>query len=81
MEFSQIIEVDIVDKLKKKIVDFATELKKDEEDFLVEVSPRIIIGILRLTKASARLELRNKVEEKDLERVFKLVKNSLYVRK
>ena len=81
IEFSQIIEVDFDKKLKEQIVDFAAQLKKDEKDFLVEVSPRTIIGIMRLAKASARMELRHKVEQKDLDKVFKVVKNSLYVRK
>lgn len=80
VEFSHMVEVSFDDKLKKKIVDFATKLKKDERKFLIEVSPRLILGLMRLAKASARIELRNKVEEKDLNKVFNLYEKSLYVK-
>jgi DNA replicative helicase MCM subunit Mcm2 (Cdc46/Mcm family) len=78
IEFSQLIDVAFNEKLKKQIVDFAAKLKKDEKKFLVEISPRIIVGIMRFAKASARLELRNLVEQKDLDRVFNLLEKSLY---
>lgn len=80
IEFSQMVEVSFDEKLKKKIVDFATKLKKDERKFLIEVTPRLILGIMRLAKASARIKLRNKVEEKDLNKVFNLYEKSLYVK-
>ncbi|MBU1201748.1 MAG: ATP-binding protein [Nanoarchaeota archaeon] len=80
IEFSHLVEVGFDEKLKTQIVEFAAKLKKDEKDFLVEISPRIVLGIMRLTKASARLELRRVVEQKDLNRVFKIVKNSLYIK-
>ncbi|MFH1770489.1 MAG: ATP-binding protein [archaeon] len=81
IEFSHMIEVTFDEKLKKKVVEFATKLKKDEHKFLIEVSPRLILGLMRLAKASARIELRTKVEEKDLQKVFKLYEKSLYVKK
>lgn len=81
IEFSHLIDVSFDDKLKKQIVDFAAKLKKDEDKFLIEVSPRLILGIIRLVKASARVELRIKVEQKDIDKVFKLYETSLYVKK
>ncbi|NQU98049.1 hypothetical protein HQ533_01155 [Candidatus Woesearchaeota archaeon] len=80
VEFSHMMDVGFDEKLKKQIVDFSAKLKKDEKNFLVEVSPRLILGIMRLAKASARIELRNLVEQKDLDKVFKLYEKSLYVK-
>ncbi|MBU0471747.1 MAG: hypothetical protein KKF65_03920, partial [Nanoarchaeota archaeon] len=70
IEFSHMMDVGFDEKLKTQIVDFAARLKKDERKFLIEVSPRLILGIMRLAKASARLELKNMVEQKDLDKVF-----------
>ncbi|MFH1589129.1 MAG: ATP-binding protein [archaeon] len=80
IEFSQMIDIKFDEKLKSKIVDFSAKIKKDEAKFLVDISPRQILGIMRLTKASARMELRNQVTEKDLQRVFNLFEKSLYVK-
>jgi|FLOH01.1.fsa_nt_gi DNA replicative helicase MCM subunit Mcm2 (Cdc46/Mcm family) len=80
IEFSQIVDVAFNEKLKTQIVDFAAKLKQDERKFLVEISPRTILGIIRLAKASARVELRSKVEQKDLDKVFKLLEQSMYVK-
>ncbi|MBC8494950.1 hypothetical protein H8D36_02240 [archaeon] len=78
--FSQMIDVGFDEKLKRQIVEFATKLKKDEKKFLVEVSPRLVLGIMRLAKASARMELRRIVEQKDLKKVFTLYEKSLYIK-
>ncbi len=80
IEFSNMIDVVFDEKQKKEVVDFATKLKKDESEFLIEISPRIVLGIIRLAKASARLELRRKTEKKDLERVFSILKKALYTK-
>ncbi|MBC8500637.1 MAG: ATP-binding protein [Nanoarchaeota archaeon] len=80
VEFSQFVDVAFDEKLKKQIVDFSAKLKKDEKNFLVEISPRLILGIMRLAKASARMELRRVVEQKDLNKVFKLYEKSLYIK-
>ncbi|MFC2134637.1 AAA family ATPase [Bacteroidota bacterium] len=80
IEFSHMVDVAFDDKLKNQIVDFSAKLKKDEKNFLVEVSPRLILGLMRLAKASARMELRRVVEQKDLNRVFKIYEKSLYIK-
>ncbi|MBU0665859.1 MAG: ATP-binding protein [Nanoarchaeota archaeon] len=81
IEFSHLITVKFDEKLKTTIVDFVARLKKDEDKFLVEINPRTIIGIMRFAKAAARLELRNKVEEKDLKKVFDILEKSLYIKR
>jgi len=80
IDYTSTIEVeDISKELQEKIVNFITELKKDEDKYLIEISPRLIIGFMRLCKALARIESRNSVEGKDIERVKKLFKASLSV--
>jgi DNA replicative helicase MCM subunit Mcm2 (Cdc46/Mcm family) len=71
--FANSLDVEIPRELADKIKDFVTGLKEKEPEFLFEVTPRTIIGITRLAKASARMELRSIVEGKDLERVFNIV--------
>lgn len=70
---------EISKNIQTKIVNFMAELKKDENNYLIEISPRLIIGFMRLCKALAKLELRHSVEEKDFDRVKELIKNSLII--
>lgn len=71
------IDVKIPSKLEQQIVDFAAELKQNEKAYLIEVSPRIIIGFVRLAKAAARIELRDAVEQRDINLVKDIVRESL----
>ncbi len=71
---------ELSDGMKAKISGFAEELKKNEGKYLAEISPRLIIGFMRLCKASALSENRNEVEEKDFERVKEIVENSLKIK-
>jgi DNA replicative helicase MCM subunit Mcm2 (Cdc46/Mcm family) len=73
VRFASTLDVEIPQGMADKIKDFVTDLKERESEFLFEVTPRTVIGITRLAKASARMELRSIVEGKDLERVFNIV--------
>lgn len=72
------LDVEIPKELADKITEFVTNLKRKESELLFEVTPRTVIGITRLAKASARLEQRALVEAKDLERVFEII-NKAYI--
>jgi replicative DNA helicase Mcm len=65
--------------MQRLVVDFIAELKKNENKYLVEISPRITIGFMRLCKGLAKMEMRKTVEEKDIERVKEIVKESLKI--
>ncbi len=75
--FAQKTTVTFPKNLEDSIVAFAEKLKTNEKRYLIDVSPRIVVGLMNLTKASARLELREKVEKKDLDRIMHLVEQSL----
>ncbi|MFH0978101.1 MAG: ATP-binding protein [Candidatus Woesearchaeota archaeon] len=72
------IDVELPKEFEAQVVEFAKQLKKDEKKFLVEVNPRLVVGIVRLAKAKAASQLKNKVEAADLEIVKELVQSSLY---
>ncbi len=73
IRFAGKLDAEIPHLLADKIKDFATNLKEKEAELPFEITPRTVIGITRLARASARMELRSIVEGKDLERVFNIV--------
>jgi replicative DNA helicase Mcm len=78
IEYTNKIEnVEFPKDMQKKAVDFIDSIKKKEKDYVTEVSPRIVIGFMRLCKALAKMELRDKVEEKDIEGVKEILLSSL----
>lgn len=81
VDYAESLKVSFPESLKEKVVDFIQELKEQEEHILREVSPRLVKAIIRLSKASARLELRPKVEEKDLNSVLKIIREAYLLRK
>jgi len=70
-------DVKIPKKFEQEIVDFIADIKENEKRYLVEVSPRMVVGFSRMAKASARMELRDSVVEKDVQLVKQIVKESL----
>lgn len=62
-----------------RVLNLAEELKKAEDSYLVEISPRFVIGIMRLCKALARMELRSDVDKTDIERVREIIISSLKI--
>ena len=81
VNFAEDIKVDFPKEFEREVVDFIEYLKKNEDNFLVRIGPRTVIGFIRLCKASARLELRNQVMESDLEKVKNIFEKALFVRK
>lgn len=72
-------DVKIPKQFEQEIVDFIADIKESEHKYLVEISPRLVVGFSRLTKASARMALRDIVEQQDVDLVKSLVKNSLKI--
>jgi len=67
--------------LEPMITAFVEEVKKDEKKFMIEVSPRIVLGIVRMSKASARMHMRDTVTKEDVHKVLWLLRNALDVGK
>ncbi|MBU2561855.1 MAG: ATP-binding protein [Nanoarchaeota archaeon] len=72
-------EIKLPKKFEQEIIDFISDIKENEKKYLVEISPRMVVGFTRLAKASARAELRDEVAEKDVALVKQIVKESLKV--
>ncbi len=72
IKYASQIDVKLQDHFIAKVKEFVVNLKKEEDRLPFEITPRTVKGIIRLLKASARIELRDKVDTKDLERVFSI---------
>ncbi|MFH1212404.1 MAG: ATP-binding protein, partial [Candidatus Woesearchaeota archaeon] len=68
-------------KHQDAIMDFIEKIKKDEKKFIVEIGPRLVIGLINIAKASARMQLKDKAEEADVKDAISIVEQSLYFRK
>ncbi|MCK5234106.1 MAG: hypothetical protein KAJ91_04780, partial [Candidatus Aenigmarchaeota archaeon] len=65
------------ERFNEHIKDFILKVRSQEKNMLFDITPRFIIGLKRLMVASAKCEMRNRVEEKDVERVLKIYTTAL----
>jgi replicative DNA helicase Mcm len=63
----------------KEIVEIVHDLKKKEKGSLLDISPRLVVGIKRLVTARARMCLRAKVTQEDISEVKLIVERGLKV--
>ncbi len=70
-------EIKLPKRFEQEIVDFIADIKENEKKYLVEISPRMVVGFSRMAKAAARMELRKEVCEKDVALVKSIVRESL----
>jgi replicative DNA helicase Mcm len=77
---AQKIKVKIPKVLEDQVLDIAQELRKNENKIIFDVTPRLIKGILRLVKSSAKMELRNEVNKKDILFVKDILFESLNIK-
>ena len=81
VDFAEQVDVEFPKELEKQVVEFSTELKKDEKKYLIEISPRIVIGLIRLSKAAARMELRKTVTKEDIDKAEEIIKYGLQIKR
>lgn len=81
IEYAKSIEVKIPSKLEQQITHIVEEIKENEDKYLVEISPRIVIGFMRLVKARARINLRDEVSSDDIKDIKEIYLESLQVTK
>ena len=79
--YAQKTKVEFDKKLQPVITDFFEGVKDREQELLIELSPRLVVGVVRLSKAVARLSLRSKVTHDDVREVLGLVEKSLVIPK
>ncbi|MBW2993037.1 ATP-binding protein [Candidatus Woesearchaeota archaeon] len=72
-------DVDFPKEYQQQIIEFIEEIKKNEQNYLMEISPRFIVGIMRLCKALTRAEGRYEIEEEDIKKIKSMVKESLKI--
>jgi len=77
VEYALSLDVDFPKKFKPSVVEFSRQIKQAEERLFFEVSPRLIHGLINLSKAYARMRLANKVTELDVKRAKQLMWDSL----
>jgi len=81
VKYVQKIKVKFNKKLEPRITEFVEKIKEKEKQYLMEISPRVVVGIIRMAKASARMNLREEVIEEDITKVIKLLEKSLEIKK
>ena len=81
VDFAEQVDVEFPKEFEKQVVNFSTELKKDEKKYLVEISPRMVIGLMRLAKASARMELRKTVVKEDIDKAEEIIRFGLQIKR
>ena len=62
---------------EEKILDYYLQMRTVESEEMITVTPRQLEGIIRLSKARARLLMKDRVEEEDAERAIFLIQSML----
>jgi replicative DNA helicase Mcm len=81
VEFCLERDVEFDKNLSPMIQGFVEDIRKDEDKFLVEISPRMVFGIMNMAKASARMRLKDKVDKEDLIKTLKIFNSALYIKR
>jgi len=81
VDFAEQVDVEFPKEFEKQVVDFSTELKKNEKKYLIEISPRMVIGLMRLAKAAARMELRKTVTKEDIDKAEEIIRFGLQIKR
>lgn len=75
------LEVTLPASLEDDVALFLDKLKDREKEFVAEITPRTVVGLLRLAKASARREMRSTVTKEDLKLAKDVLLSSLELHK
>lgn len=77
--YAQGLPVAFDKKLEPHITAFFDDLKDREDDYLVELSPRLVLGVVRMAKAAARMQLHDAVTKDALKEVLATFRDSLKI--
>jgi replicative DNA helicase Mcm len=73
------LKVEFPKKYEQMILDFVEDIREKEKKFIIEISPRTIIGVVNMAKARARMSLRKEVSQDDVREVLDIMKYTLEV--
>jgi replicative DNA helicase Mcm len=79
VKLAEKIEIEFNPEFKNEIKIFAGNVRIHEAELLINVTPRVVVGIVRLAIASARMELRSKVEKEDVRYAIEVFEAALKV--
>jgi replicative DNA helicase Mcm len=79
--YAEKINVKFSKSFEKEILEYIELLKKDEDKYIMEISPRMVIGFIRFAKASARMRLSNEVKIDDINYVKEIYNDVLKIKK
>jgi DNA replicative helicase MCM subunit Mcm2 (Cdc46/Mcm family) len=79
IEFCQDLEVEMPAKYSEQIVNFIADVKKNEDKYLIEISPRTVVGLSRMVMAAARMRYDKTVKDEDVWLVMDILKTSLEI--
>lgn len=77
IKHAQQLEVSFPANLEAQVSRAVEKIKEHEEEYLIEISPRIVKGIIGFAKASARAQLRTTTSRHDVQRATNLLAASL----
>lgn len=79
IRYSSLNEIEFSSGFDEKVGSFIENIKKNENKYIIEVSPRLVLGVIRLAKASARIHGRAVVEKDDLAYAERVIDASLNI--
>jgi len=71
------LKVTLPEVYHKDIVTFVEELKKKENKSIFDISPRLVVGLMRLVQARARMCMREKVIQEDITEVKTIIQRAM----
>ncbi|PIN79724.1 hypothetical protein COV16_02680 [Candidatus Woesearchaeota archaeon CG10_big_fil_rev_8_21_14_0_10_34_8] len=77
--YAEQLKVTLPDIYHQQIVSFVHDLKKKEQHGLLDISPRLVVGIKRMAMARARMCLREKVSQEDINEIKTIIERGLRV--
>lgn len=77
--FANKITVTFDNRFETMVTQFIENAKYNESKYIVDVGPRMVHGIMRLSQAYARMELRSKVTQIDVKKAIELMEQSFHI--
>ncbi|MGM5481443.1 MAG: AAA family ATPase [Nanobdellota archaeon] len=79
IEHAMTVDVKFDKKLEPMITSFIEDAKRSEEKYVIEIGPRTVHGVMRISQALARSQLREKTTRDDVERALEIMKESFHI--